>query len=80
MNQIKERYLEDFVVGQTFGSGRVRIDPEKAIAFAAEFDPQAFHLDEAPRRTRQRNTRDWQGLPRGRQGGILVGTTQVRES
>jgi acyl dehydratase len=50
MHQIKERYLEDFAVGQTFGSGRVRIEPEKAIAFAAEFDPQAFHLDEAAAR------------------------------
>jgi hypothetical protein len=23
MNQLRERYLEDFTVGQTFGSGRV---------------------------------------------------------
>jgi len=40
------RYLEDFTVGQTFGSGRLRIDAERAKAFAAEFDPQPFHLDE----------------------------------
>ena len=26
MNQLSERYLEDFAVGQTFGSGRLRID------------------------------------------------------
>jgi hypothetical protein len=26
MNQLSERYLEDFAVGQTFGSGRMRID------------------------------------------------------
>jgi acyl dehydratase len=40
------RYLEDFAMGQTFGSGRLRIDAERAKAFAAEFDPQPFHLDE----------------------------------
>ena len=47
MDQSNERYLEDFAVGQTFGSGRLRIDGERALAFAAEFDPQPFHLDEA---------------------------------
>ena len=41
-----ERYLEDFVVGQTFGSGRARVDRERIRTFAAEFDPQPFHLDE----------------------------------
>ena len=41
-----ERYLEDFAVGQTFGSGRLRIDKERIKTFAAEFDPQPFHLDE----------------------------------
>ena len=41
-----ERYLEDFALGQTFGSGRLRIDKDRAIAFAAEFDPQPYHLDE----------------------------------
>jgi acyl dehydratase len=40
------RYLEDFAVGQTFGSGRLRISKEQVTAFAAEFDPQPFHLDE----------------------------------
>lgn len=39
-------YLEDFEPGQRFtGSTRVRIDDERIKAFAAEFDPQAFHLD-----------------------------------
>src|SRR5262245_17208549 len=42
-----ERYLEDYAVGQTFGSGRIRVDEERIKAFAAEFDPQPFHLDEA---------------------------------
>ena len=41
-----ERYLEDFTVGQTFGSGRLRIDTEQIKTFAAAFDPQPFHLDE----------------------------------
>ena len=40
------RYFEDFAVGQTFGSGRVRISREQIKAFAAEFDPQPFHLNE----------------------------------
>ena len=40
------RYLEDFAVGQTFGSGRLRISSEEIKAFAAQFDPQPFHLDE----------------------------------
>jgi acyl dehydratase len=50
MNQLSGRYLDDFAVGQTFGSGRVRIDKEQIFAFAAEFDPQPFHLDEAAAR------------------------------
>ena len=50
MNQLSEHYLEDFAVGHTFGSGRLRIDGERALAFAAEFDPQPFHLDEAAAR------------------------------
>lgn len=43
---ITARYLEDFAVGQTFGSGRVRVDGERIKTFAAKFDPQPFHLDE----------------------------------
>jgi acyl dehydratase len=42
-----ERYLEDYVVGQTFGSGRLGVDLARIKAFAAEFDPQPAHLDEA---------------------------------
>ena len=45
------RYLEDFTVGQTFGSGRARIDAARIKAFASEFDPQSFHLDEEAART-----------------------------
>ena len=50
MNQLSGRYLEDFAAGQTFGSGRLLIDEEAIVAFAAEFDPQPFHLDEAAAR------------------------------
>ena len=40
-------YLEDIEVGQTFGgSSRIRVDKERIKSFAAEFDPQPFHLDE----------------------------------
>ncbi len=41
-----ELYLEDFQAGQTFRSGRIRIDADRIKSFAAEFDPQPFHLDE----------------------------------
>ena len=39
-------YLEDLDIGQTFGSGRMHVDSERIKTFAAEFDPQPFHLDE----------------------------------
>ena len=39
-------YLEDLEVGQRFGSGTVAVTPEAIKAFAAQFDPQPFHLDE----------------------------------
>jgi acyl dehydratase len=42
-----ERHLEDYAVGQKFGSGRIHVDKERMKVFAAEFDPQPFHLDEA---------------------------------
>jgi acyl dehydratase len=44
--EVGERYLEDFAVGQIFGSARLRIDADQIKKFAAEFDPQPFHLDE----------------------------------
>ncbi len=39
-------YLEDFAVGQTFSSGRMRVDVQEIKTFAAQYDPQPFHLDE----------------------------------
>ena len=44
--EMTEHYLEDFAVGQTYGSGRLHVDAERIKRFAAEFDPQPFHLDE----------------------------------
>jgi len=39
-------YLEDFAVGQKHVSGSLRLDAEAIKAFARQFDPQPFHLDE----------------------------------
>jgi len=44
-------YLEDFAVGQTFGSGRLKVEAERIKSFAAEFDPQPFHLDDEAARS-----------------------------
>lgn len=45
------RYLDDFAPGQVYRSvGRLRVDGERVKAFAAEFDPQPFHLDDAAAR------------------------------
>jgi acyl dehydratase len=41
-----EQYLEDYAVGQTYMSGRYRVDKDQIFAFAREFDPQPYHLDE----------------------------------
>ena len=37
-------YYEDLAVGQTFGTGTLVVEPGMIKAFAAEFDPQPFHL------------------------------------
>ena len=44
--EMTPRYLEDFAVGQTYGSGRIRVERDRIKSFAAEFDPQPFHLDD----------------------------------
>ena len=43
---MSEKYLEDFTVGHVYSSGRLTVDKARIKAFAAEFDPQPFHLDE----------------------------------
>jgi len=46
----KRLYLDDLHVGQKFSSGTYRMDAAGMKAFAAEFDPQPFHLDDAAAR------------------------------
>ena len=46
------RYFEDLQIGQKFVSPTLRVDADAITAFAAQFDPQPFHLDdEAARHT-----------------------------
>jgi acyl dehydratase len=47
VEQTTKLYLEDFAVGQVFRSGSLRITEADITAFAAQFDPQPFHLDDA---------------------------------
>lgn len=44
--QIEQMYLEDLRVGQNFTSGTYVMEAARIKEFAAEFDPQPFHLDE----------------------------------
>src|SRR5262245_65083878 len=39
-------YLDDLHVGQRFVSGTHLLDEEQVRAFARQFDPQPFHLDD----------------------------------
>lgn len=39
-------YLDDLEVGQTFATSTAAVALEACTAFAREFDPQAFHLDD----------------------------------
>jgi acyl dehydratase len=40
------RYLEDFAPGQVFDTGKHRVDKDEIFAFARQYDPQPFHVDE----------------------------------
>lgn len=40
-------YLEDLRPGQRFRSTEIEVSAQRILAFAREFDPQPFHLDEA---------------------------------
>jgi acyl dehydratase len=44
-------YLDDLRVGQRFTSGSLRVEEAEIKSFAAQFDPQPFHLDESAART-----------------------------
>ncbi|MGV8920901.1 MAG: MaoC family dehydratase [Pseudomonas sp.] len=39
-------FLDDLNVGDVFRSASIRVDAQQIIAFAEQFDPQPFHLDE----------------------------------
>lgn len=39
-------YFEDFKVGETSEMGRRVVDRDEVMAFARDFDPQPFHIDE----------------------------------
>lgn len=41
------RYWSDLQAGATFATGSLTLDREAILGFAAEFDPQPYHLDSA---------------------------------
>ncbi|MCB1498129.1 MAG: MaoC family dehydratase [Bauldia sp.] len=41
-----KRFFEDFEIGEILDLAQRRVERADIIAFAAEFDPQPFHLDE----------------------------------
>lgn len=44
-------YLDDLKVGDHFTSAKLRVDADQIRAFARQFDPQVFHLDDAAARS-----------------------------
>jgi len=46
MSEVQQLYLDDLHVGQRFTSGSFLMETARIKGFAAEFDPQPFHLDE----------------------------------
>ena len=44
---MKRYFLDDLFVGQRFVSGSAAVTVDDIKAFAGDFDPQPFHLDEA---------------------------------
>lgn len=42
---VKDRYYEDFAVGESFTLGSVEMVEKEMIEFATQFDPQRFHID-----------------------------------
>ncbi len=41
------KYFEDYVVGEEFESGAYEVTADEIVAFARQYDPQPFHLDQA---------------------------------
>lgn len=45
------QFLEDLVPGQKYRTGELRVAADRIKSFAAEFDPQPFHLDDTSARS-----------------------------
>ncbi len=45
--QHRHWYFEDFEVGQALSMGQRLVTEEEIVAFARQFDPQPFHVDQA---------------------------------
>lgn len=43
---MSKQYLDDFAAGQVYRSNRLQVDKQQMLAFASQFDPQPYHLDE----------------------------------
>ena len=43
----KDRWYEDFLVGESFTLGSVNMDAQEMFDFSTRFDPQRFHIDAA---------------------------------
>lgn len=50
MLHVSGLYLEDIAVGQVYHSRLISVDAESIKSFAAAFDPQSFHLNDAAAR------------------------------
>ena len=49
---IDDRYFEDYVEGAVHSFGSIAVEADEIVAFAKQFDPQAFHTDpEAAKQT-----------------------------
>jgi len=44
---MRERYFEDWFVGERVETRSITVTRDKVVAFAHEYDPQPFHLDDA---------------------------------
>jgi acyl dehydratase len=42
----KDRYLDDYVVGEVVTFGEIAVTKNDIVTFALQFDPQPFHVDE----------------------------------
>ena len=50
MSSANPLYLDDLRAGQSFTTETHAVDAEQIVAFARQFDPQPFHLDDAAAR------------------------------